>query len=83
MELDRVASLFRASLDEIGKVIIGQDATVRAILAGVFSQGHTLVIGVPEFVMNALAPSITNSRARSVGRPRCSGLELMPYWFTT
>ena len=32
---------------EIGRVIIGQEAIVRSIVAAVFSQGHTLIIGVP------------------------------------
>jgi MoxR-like ATPase len=43
---------------EIGKVIIGQDATIRAILAGVFSQGHTLVIGVPGLAKTLLVKTV-------------------------
>jgi MoxR-like ATPase len=47
MELDRVASLFRASLDEIGKVIIGQLELVEGVLVALFSEGSVLIEGVP------------------------------------
>jgi MoxR-like ATPase len=43
---------------EIAKVIIGQHDTVRAILAGVFSQGHTLVIGVPGLAKTLLVKTV-------------------------
>ncbi|REJ89329.1 MAG: MoxR family ATPase [Planctomycetota bacterium] len=43
---------------EIAKVIVGQDATVQAILAGVFSQGHTLVIGVPGLAKTLLVKTV-------------------------
>ena len=38
---------FQQLTQEIGKVIIGQEAIVRLVVAGVFSRGHTLIIGVP------------------------------------
>src|SRR5262245_59063563 len=43
---------------EIAKVIIGQNDTVRAILAAVFSQGHTLVIGVPGLAKTLLVKTV-------------------------
>jgi len=44
--------------EEIGQIIIGQDETVRAILAGVLSQGHTLVIGVPGLAKTLLVKTV-------------------------
>jgi MoxR-like ATPase len=43
---------------EIAKIIVGQDDTVRAILAAVFSQGHTLVIGVPGLAKTLLVKTV-------------------------
>ena len=45
---------------EIAKVIVGQDQTVAAILAGVFSQGHTLVIGVPGLAKTLLVKTVAD-----------------------
>jgi MoxR-like ATPase len=43
---------------EIAQVIVGQDATVRALLAAVLCQGHTLVIGVPGLAKTLLVKTI-------------------------
>jgi MoxR-like ATPase len=43
---------------EVAQVIVGQDATVRAILAAVLSQGHTLVIGVPGLAKTLLVKTV-------------------------
>ena len=54
---------------EIAKVIIGQNDTVRAILAAVFSQGHTLVIGVPGLAKTLLVKTVAR---RALYRVRSS-----------
>ncbi|MBX3442408.1 MAG: MoxR family ATPase [Planctomyces sp.] len=43
---------------EVAQVIVGQDETVRAILAAVLCQGHTLVIGVPGLAKTLLVKTI-------------------------
>jgi len=43
---------------EIAQVIVGQDATVRALLAATLSQGHTLVIGVPGLAKTLLVKTM-------------------------
>ncbi len=43
---------------EIGKVIIGQDETVRLVVAAVLSRGHTLIIGVPGLAKTLLVRTL-------------------------
>jgi MoxR-like ATPase len=43
---------------EVGRVIVGQEATVRAVLAAVLSQGHTLIIGVPGLAKTLLVKTV-------------------------
>lgn len=43
---------------EVGKIIIGQDDAVRPIVAAVFAQGHTLVIGVPGLAKTLLVKTL-------------------------
>lgn len=47
MELDRVASLFNACIEEVGKVIVGQIDLVEGVLVALFSEGSVLIEGVP------------------------------------
>jgi len=48
---------------EIGKAIIGQDDIVRPVLAAVFSQGHTLIIGVPGLAKTLLVKTLSQALA--------------------
>ena len=43
---------------EIAKVIVGQEATVNALLTAILAQGHTLVIGVPGLAKTLLVKTI-------------------------
>ncbi|HVJ85508.1 MAG TPA: MoxR family ATPase [Caulifigura sp.] len=43
---------------ELGKVIVGQDATVRAVLAAVLAEGHSLIIGVPGLAKTLLVKTL-------------------------
>jgi MoxR-like ATPase len=49
---------YRLLRDEIGKVIIGQEETVRLIVAAVLSRGHTLIIGVPGLAKTLLVRTL-------------------------
>lgn len=44
---------------EIGKVIVGQDETVRNVLISIFSQGHGLLVGVPGLAKTLLVSTIS------------------------
>ena len=45
--IDRLQALVARVKDEIGKVIVGQEAAIDLLLATLFSGGHALVEGVP------------------------------------
>lgn len=47
--------------DEISKVVIGQDDTVRLLLTAIFCQGHCLLVGVPGLAKTLLIQTIANA----------------------
>ncbi len=47
MELDRVAELYQATLDEIGKAVVGQRELVEGVVVALISEGSVLLEGVP------------------------------------
>lgn len=46
---------------EIGKVIIGQEETVKFLLLSLFCQGHSLLVGVPGLAKTLLIQTISSS----------------------
>jgi MoxR-like ATPase len=50
---------FNALKSEIGKVIIGQEDTVEAVLISIFANGHSLLIGLPGLAKTLLIKSIS------------------------
>ena len=63
MELDRVPVLYRAVLDEVSKVIVGQLALVEGVVVALFSEGSVLVEGAPglgkTLLVNVLARTVS------------------------
>ena len=65
LDRDDVALLAEASEgfgrleSEIGKVIVGQQETVRALLAAVFCEGHVLLVGVPGLAKTLLVKTLS------------------------
>ncbi len=45
--LDAFAAKYKELKAEVGKIIVGQDEVVKNILISIFSDGHSLLIGVP------------------------------------
>ena len=43
----QLADDYRRMREEIGKVIIGQEAVVEQLLTALFARGHVLLVGVP------------------------------------
>ena len=49
-EVEAVAALaasYQEITKEVGKVIVGQDEVLKAVLISIFSNGHCLLVGVP------------------------------------
>ena len=56
--VDGLASAYKSLKSEISKVIIGQDDVVRAVLISLFSNGHSLLVGVPGLAKTLLVSTI-------------------------
>ena len=56
--VDALAGAYKAMRDEIGKVIVGQDSVVEAVLISLFSNGHSLLVGVPGLAKTLLVSTI-------------------------
>src|SRR5437867_3374641 len=48
-------------LEEVHKVIIGQDAVVRNLVSALFARGHCLLIGVPGLAKTLLVKTLAQS----------------------
>jgi MoxR-like ATPase len=59
--LDRLRSDRNAILDEIAKVIIGQERVIRLLLAAVLARGHVLIMGVPGLAKTAMVKALAST----------------------
>jgi len=57
--LDNLAKTYTTLTEEIGKVIVGQDDVVRAVIISLFSNGHSLLVGVPGLAKTLLVSTIS------------------------
>jgi len=57
--VDALAQAYRDLRTEIGKVIIGQDEVVKTVLISLFSNGHSLLVGVPGLAKTLLVSTIS------------------------
>lgn len=53
-----LADAYQNLRSEIGKVIIGQDDVVKSVLISMFSNGHSLLVGVPGLAKTLLVSTI-------------------------
>ena len=74
---DALAAAYQRLRQEIGKVIVGQDEVVRLVLTAVFSQGHSLLVGVPGLAKTLLVQTIADSLDLSFNRIQFTP-DLMP-----
>ena len=66
MNIQDYATRIAAIRDEVGRVLVGQEAIVEAVLVGVFARGHVLIEGAPAWARRCwCARSRTCSAARS------------------
>ncbi len=56
--VDALAQAYKDLSSEIGKVIVGQDDVVRAVIISLFSNGHALLVGVPGLAKTLLVSTI-------------------------
>lgn len=57
--VDALAKAYRDLKAEIGKVIVGQDDVVKTVLISLFSNGHSLLVGVPGLAKTLLVSTIS------------------------
>lgn len=56
--VDALAKAYKDLSQEIGKIIVGQEAVVRAVIISLFSNGHSLLVGVPGLAKTLLVSTI-------------------------
>ncbi|MEM1318761.1 MAG: AAA family ATPase [Bacteroidota bacterium] len=56
--VDALAQSYRDLSKEIGKVIVGQEDVVKAVIISLFSNGHSLLVGVPGLAKTLLVSTI-------------------------
>ena len=56
--VDALAQAYQDLRAEIGKVIVGQEAVVKAVIISLFSNGHSLLVGVPGLAKTLLVSTI-------------------------
>ena len=57
--IDGLAKDFQRLKEEIGKKIVGQEAVVEAVIISLFSNGHSLLVGVPGLAKTLLVSTIS------------------------
>ncbi len=62
---------------EIGKIIVGQEETVKNVLISIFSKGHCLLVGVPGLAKTLLVSTISDALGLSFNRIQFTP-DLMP-----
>ncbi len=56
--VDALSQAYKDLSAEIGKVIVGQEEVVRAVIISLFSNGHALLVGVPGLAKTLLVSTI-------------------------
>ena len=58
--VDALAQRYQDLKSEIGKVIVGQEDVVKAVIISLFSNGHSLLVGVPGLAKTLLVSTIAD-----------------------
>ncbi|MBI1313222.1 AAA domain-containing protein [bacterium] len=77
MELERIETLYRECVDEIGKVVVGQLELVEGVLIALFSEGSVLIEGVPGLGKTLLVNTLSRVVSCDFGRVQFTP-DLMP-----
>ena len=76
-EIQAAAASARAVLSEMRRHILGQDATLSALLTTILSGGHALMVGMPGLAKTKLAACMAELLGLSMARVQCTP-DLMP-----
>jgi MoxR-like ATPase len=58
--IDAISQSYKDLKAEIGKVIVGQDDVVKSVIISLFSNGHSLLVGVPGLAKTLLVSTIAD-----------------------
>ena len=58
--MEEIAPQRQAILNEIKKIIVGQDAVIEELLIALFSRGHCLLVGVPGLAKTLLISTLAD-----------------------
>ncbi|MFK7756994.1 MAG: AAA family ATPase [Flavobacteriales bacterium] len=75
--LESLRNKYSALTQEIGKVIVGQEETIKNVLISIFSNGHCLLVGVPGLAKTLLVNTIADSLGLGFNRIQFTP-DLMP-----
>lgn len=75
--VDALAASYQGLRQEISKIIVGQDDVVKAVLISLFSDGHSLLVGVPGLAKTLLVNTISQALALEFKRVQFTP-DLMP-----
>ncbi len=56
--IDALSQSYKDLKSEIGKIIVGQEETVKAVIISLFANGHSLLVGVPGLAKTLLVSTI-------------------------
>lgn len=59
--IDLLSEKYKQLKKEVGKVIIGQEEVVKAVLISLFSNGHSLLVGVPGLAKTLLVNTLADA----------------------
>ena len=75
--IDAFVGRYKDLTNEIGKVIVGQEAVIKNVLISIFSKGHCLLVGVPGLAKTLLVSTISDSLGLTFNRIQFTP-DLMP-----
>ena len=75
--IEAFVSKYKNLNTEIGKIIVGQEETIKNVLISIFSKGHCLLVGVPGLAKTLLVNTIADALGLSFNRIQFTP-DLMP-----
>ena len=75
--INRLQKTYQELKDELGKVIVGQEAVVEQLCISLFARGHSLLMGVPGLAKTLLVSSLAETLSLSFSRIQFTP-DLMP-----
>ena len=77
LDLEDIAELQRAIAAEVGKIIVGNQAAIEALIIALFAQGHVLLEGVPGTAKTLMVRALAGAVGLAFGRIQFTP-DLMP-----